>query len=100
MGAIKSPQMGVAPMLQFDLCGLNHLRRRMDSIEKHIRKDRLEVEAARRNGEQAKEAHFNEELAQLETYQKNHPNDHHDPTALELHCDLNPDAPECRVYDD
>ena len=66
----------------------------------HISKDRLEVEAARRNGDQAKEAHFSEELAQLETYQKNHPNDHHDPTALELHCDLNPDAPECRVYDD
>ena len=36
----------------------------------------------------------------LESYQSHHPSDHKDPTALELHCDLNPDAPECRVYDD
>ncbi len=72
----------------------------MDSIEKHISRDRFEIEAARKNGNSAKEAHYSDELSQLEKYQKNHPDDHHDPTALELHCDLNPDAPECRVYDD
>jgi len=26
--------------------------------------------------------------------------DKHDPTSLELYCDANPDADECRVYDD
>ena len=26
--------------------------------------------------------------------------DHHDPTALELYCEMEPDADECRMYDD
>ena len=97
---MNGPRMGVASAPSSALGDWSHLSRRMDSIEKHISRDRFEIEAARKNGDQAKEAHFSEELAQLETYQKNHPDDHHDPTALELHCDLNPDAPECRVYDD
>lgn len=92
--------MGVAPGARLDLGELGHPLRRMDSIEKHISRDRFEIEAARKNGNSAKEAHYSDELSQLEKYQKNHPDDHHDPTALELHCDLNPDAPECRVYDD
>ena len=25
--------------------------------------------------------------------------DHHDPTALELFCEVEPDADECRIYD-
>jgi len=29
-----------------------------------------------------------------------HPEDKHDPNALELFCDANPDEPECLVYDD
>jgi len=29
-----------------------------------------------------------------------HPDDKHDPNALELFCDANPDEPECLVYDD
>ena len=42
----------------------------------------------------------NIELAALEAYAENHPEDHHDPTSLELYCDANPSAPECLVYDD
>jgi hypothetical protein len=30
----------------------------------------------------------------------NHPNEQKDPTPLELYCDLNPDALECRIYED
>ena len=26
--------------------------------------------------------------------------DHHDPTALELYCEMEPEADECRVYED
>jgi hypothetical protein len=39
-------------------------------------------------------------LEALKTYKANHPEDLHDPTPLELYCDANPDALECRVYDD
>jgi hypothetical protein len=40
------------------------------------------------------------ELDSLEKYQVSHPDDDHDPTPLELYCDENPAALECRVYED
>jgi hypothetical protein len=44
--------------------------------------------------------HTEEELEALKAYKKNHPDDTHDPTPLELFCDSNPNALECRVYED
>ena len=44
--------------------------------------------------------HTEEELAALERWVENHPEDHRDPTGLELYCNDNPDALECRVYED
>ena len=44
--------------------------------------------------------HLTEELKDLEGYKDHHPEDKHDPNALELFCDANPDEPECLVYDD
>jgi hypothetical protein len=44
--------------------------------------------------------HTAEELESLESYKKNHPDDVHDPTPLELYCDTHPDAVECLIYDD
>lgn len=44
--------------------------------------------------------HTEQELESLESYKKNHPDDDHVPTPLELYCDANPDAPECRIYED
>jgi hypothetical protein len=41
-----------------------------------------------------------EELQSLEEYKEHNPEDKHDPTSLELYCDANPEADECRVYDD
>lgn len=43
--------------------------------------------------------HTEEELEALEDYQMGHPNDHHDPTPLELFCHKNPEASECKVFD-
>jgi hypothetical protein len=43
--------------------------------------------------------HVEEELQALETYKENHPEDDHDPTSLELYCELHPDALECKIYD-
>lgn len=42
--------------------------------------------------------HLQSELDDLEVYQQNHPQETKDPTPLELYCDLNPGAVECRVY--
>jgi hypothetical protein len=44
--------------------------------------------------------HTEQELESLKLYKANHPNDNHDPSALELYCDTHPDAAECKVYED
>ena len=72
----------------------------MKSIDEHIQKDQSELEAAKATGDQAKLRHLTEELKSLEEYKEHNPEDKHDPTSLELYCDANPDADECRVYDD
>ena len=40
------------------------------------------------------------EIKNLKTYQAHHPDEDHDPTSLEVFCDMNPDAPQCRVFED
>lgn len=72
----------------------------MDSIETHIAKDREELAKAATSGDRAKVRHYATELEELESYRSHHPGEHKDPTSLELHCDLNPEAPESRIYDD
>lgn len=69
----------------------------MDNIEQHIKQDRdilydPTISSQRRR-------HIEDELEQLEAYQEKHPNDHHDPTCLELYCSENPSEPECKIYD-
>jgi len=70
----------------------------MESIDKHIEKDREELSDP--NISPQRRRHVEGELEQLKTYKKNHPEDNHDPTPLELYCDANPDEPECRIYED
>ena len=75
----------------------------MESIEKHIEKDRKIVEDPLANP--AARRHAKEELHELEVYVEHHKEeieagDHHDPNALELFCDQHPDEPECLIYDD
>ena len=72
----------------------------MKSIDEHIKKDQSEIESARALGDEAKVRHLTEELQSLEEYKEHNPEDKHDPTSLELYCDANPEADECRVYDD
>lgn len=43
--------------------------------------------------------HIEEELESLLNYKNNHPNDDYDPSSLDLFCDANPNALECRKYD-
>jgi hypothetical protein len=70
----------------------------MENIEKHIEKDKHILDDSQTSPQQRR--HIEGELEQLESYHENHPEDHHDPTALELYCDANPSAPECLVYED
>ena len=72
----------------------------MKSIDEHIQKDQTEIAAAKAAGDDANVRHFTDELKSLEEYKEHNPEDKHDPTPLELYCDANPDADECRVYDD
>jgi len=70
----------------------------MESIEKHIQKDKEILDDSTISPQMRR--HTQEELQALQVYKEKHPEDHHDPTPLELYCDNNPDALECRVYDD
>jgi len=70
----------------------------MDSIEQHIEADREELADPQLSPQRRR--HIEGELEELEAYAERHPEDHHDPTSLELYCDNNPSAPECLVYDD
>ena len=75
----------------------------MDSVEQHIQKDKEILENPTTSPQQRR--HIEEELHEREVYVENHKEeiaagDHHDPTALELFCEVEPDAPECLIYDD
>ena len=75
----------------------------MDSIEQHIQKDKEILQDPTTSPQQRR--HVEGELKELEVYAENHKKeieagDHHDPTPLELYCDSNPDADECRIYED
>lgn len=70
----------------------------MESIDTHIQKDKKILDDPQTSPQARR--HTQEELTALESYKANHPGEDHDPTSLELFCDANPSALECRVYDD
>ena len=75
----------------------------MESIEKHIEKDKEILQDPTTNPQMRR--HVEEELRELEIYAENHKKeiaagDHHDPTALELYCEMEPEADECGIYED
>ncbi len=99
-GQFKGPHLGVSAQSRKALNIERSFGFYMESIENHISKDLADLEKAKRDGDAGKQAHLKEELERLKTYKRNHPNEHKDPSPLELHCEINPDAPECLVYDD
>lgn len=70
----------------------------MENIEAHIEADKEELANPQLSPQRRR--HIEEELEELEAYAARHPDDHHDPTPLELYCDANPSALECKVYED
>jgi len=75
----------------------------MESVEKHIEEDKKILENPTTSPQQRR--HIEEELHELKVYVENHKaeiegGDHHDPTALELFCEVEPSAPECKLFDE
>ena len=75
----------------------------MENIGKHIQKDKEILQDPTTNPQMRR--HIEEELHDLEEYVEHHKEeieagDHHDPNAIELFCDQNPEEPECLIYDD
>lgn len=68
------------------------------TLQQHINDDRDELDNPETNAQRRR--HIETELDALEQYQVNHPDEDHDPNALELFCDTHPDAAECRIYED
>jgi hypothetical protein len=69
----------------------------MESIDKHIEYDKKLLDDPTTSPQSRR--HTEEELEALQAYKQNHPDNTSDPTALELYCDSNPSAPECKKYD-
>lgn len=67
------------------------------TIEDHIENDRKILDDPLVSSQSRR--HVEEELEQLERYKTRHPEDHRDPTPLELYCDDNPEASECKIFD-
>ena len=75
----------------------------MESIEKHIAKDKEILDDPTTNP--AARRHIKDELHDLEEYVEHlkdeiEAGDRHDPNTIELFCDQHPDEPECLIYDD
>jgi len=75
----------------------------MESVEKHIEVDKKILDDPTTSPQQRR--HIEGELTELNVYVDNHrkdieAGDHHDPSPLELFCEMEPDADECRVYED
>ena len=69
----------------------------MSNIHDHISKDRKILEDPLTSSQSRR--HVEEELEALQKFHEKHPNDDHDPSTLELYCDSNPEALECRIYE-
>jgi len=67
------------------------------TIQDHINDDMKELDNGSTSGQRRR--HLSDELEQLQHYQANHPEETRDPSPLQLYCDNNPSALECRIYD-
>jgi len=70
----------------------------MESIHQHINRDKEILDNPTISPQMRR--HTEQELKELQDYAERHPGDDHDPNSLELYCDINPNAPECKIYED
>lgn len=69
----------------------------MENIDAHINHDKKILDDPQISAQARR--HTQEELAALESYKDNHPENNRDPSSLELYCDSNPNAEECKIFD-
>jgi len=67
------------------------------TIQQHMNDDKKELDSGSVSSQRRR--HLESELESLQKYHSNHPDQEHDPTPLELYCDENPNALECRIYE-
>ncbi len=67
------------------------------TLQQNINDDKEELDNVDLNPQRRR--HIVSELDQLEQYQLDHPVKDHVPKSVELFFDLNPDEPECKVFD-
>jgi hypothetical protein len=70
----------------------------MENIQKHIEHDKKILDDPLVSSQYRR--HVQEELEALERYHNTHPEDDSDPSSIDLYCNDNPDALECRIYED
>lgn len=66
-------------------------------INQHIDRNKDQLEDS--NTSSQRRRFLESELESLIKYKENHPNKTEDPSPLDLFCNENPDAPECRIYE-
>jgi hypothetical protein len=66
-------------------------------INQHIDRNKNELEDSNTNSQRRR--FLEGELESLIKYKEDHPNKTADPSALDLFCNENPHAPECRIYE-
>ena len=81
---------------------INQEGRHMESSEQDMEKEKGMLQNPLTSPRQRRE--IEGELHELEEYVEHHKEeseagDHHDPSPLELYCDQEPGAPECKLHD-
>lgn len=66
-------------------------------INRHIDRNKDQIEDS--NTSSQRRRFLESELESLIKYKENHPNKTSDPSPLDLFCNENPEAPECRIYE-
>jgi hypothetical protein len=72
----------------------------MVTIRDQLQTYRSALAEARAKGDQAIARKIEQQIRELEEFQRRHPEEAEAPSPFEVFCDLNPSDVNCRVYDD
>jgi hypothetical protein len=72
----------------------------MATITDQLQTYRSALAEARAKGDQAIARKIEQQIRELEEFQRRHPEEAEAPSPFEVFCDLNPSDINCRVYDD
>jgi hypothetical protein len=72
----------------------------MATITDQLQTYRSALAEAQAKGDQAIARKIEQQIRELEEFQRRHPEEAEAPSPFEVFCDLNPSDVNCRVYDD